>query len=57
MALPNVKKGSVVAFSTLPSATWYVVVKRDGFEIAVREEGTNNPVAYSDVSLVKQVRT
>lgn len=57
MALPDVKEGSKVAFSTLPSATWYEVVKRDGFEITVRQEGTNNPVAYSDVSLVKQVRT
>lgn len=48
--------GAVVAFNTLPDAAWFDVVAVEGFELTVREHGTQNRTQRIDKSLVKQVR-
>lgn len=53
----NVKVGSVVAFNMLEDATWFDVIAVDGFNMTVREHGTNYAPQRSDVSLVKRVRS
>ena len=52
----NIKVGSVVAFNTLPDATWFDVVEVEGFTLTVREHGTDYAKQWIDRSLVKQVK-
>jgi hypothetical protein len=54
--MKKVEVGSVVAFNKLADATWFDVVSKDGFNIEVREHGTDYATQRSDTSLVKQVR-
>lgn len=53
----DIKAGAVVAFNMLPDATWFDVIKRDGFMITIRERAD---IIYSeqtaDVSMVCQVK-
>jgi hypothetical protein len=52
--------GSFVAFNMLKDATWFEVVKINGFHMEVREEGLVDgkhfAAQYADTSMVKQVR-
>jgi len=52
----KVTVGCEVAFNTLDDAVWFEVLAVNGFQIIVREAGTDYAPHYSDVSLVKQVR-
>lgn len=52
----NIKVGSVVAFNMLEDATWFDVIAIDGFNMTVREHGTDYAPQSSDTSLVKRVR-
>lgn len=51
----DIVPGKLVAFNTMPNATWFEVVEIDGFCIVVREPGFTD-LQRSDISLVKQVK-
>jgi len=46
--------GDVVAFNKQPDAAWFDVLKIDGFNLLIREHGTDYKPTYMDVSLVKK---
>ena len=52
----KIEVGSVVAFNMLADATWFDVIAIDGFNMTVREHGTDYAPQSSDTSLVKRVR-
>lgn len=52
----DIKVGAVVAFNTLPDATWFDVLEVNGFALTVREHGTDYAKQWVDRSLVKQVK-
>jgi len=51
----KVKKGDTVVFNELPTAAKYEVLEVDGFNIKIRESGTDYKPEYSDASLVAKV--
>lgn len=54
--LKKIEVGSVVAFNTLPDATWFKVEAIKGFNLTVRQVGTDHAEHWIDKSAVKQVR-
>jgi len=50
-----VKVGSVVAFNELPDAVWFEVLSIDGFNLTIREHGTDYATQVIDKGYVKQV--
>lgn len=52
----NIEVGNEVAFNKCEDATWFTVIEIKGFDMTVREAGTDYAEQRSDTSLVKQVR-
>ena len=52
----KIKVGSEVAFNTLPDAAWFEVLEINGFQLTLREAGTDYAAQFGDTSSVKQVR-
>lgn len=51
----KIKVGDIVAFNKLPDATWFDVIKINGFQMVVREHDTDYATQISDTSLVRKV--
>jgi hypothetical protein len=52
----DIKVGSEVAFNMLDDATWFKVEAIDGFNLTVREVGTEYAPQHIDKCAVKRVR-
>lgn len=52
----EIKVGDLVAFNKLKDATWFDVLKIDGFILTIREHDTNFATQQFDRSLVKKIR-
>jgi len=51
----KIKAGEIVTFNDLPDAAQFEVVSVDGFNMEVREAGTDYRTQSSDTSLVVRV--
>jgi hypothetical protein len=53
---PTITIGSQVAFNRLADAVWFDVIDIKGFNLVLREHGTDYAKQVMDKSLVKQVK-
>lgn len=56
MANREAKIGDVVAFNNMADAVWFDVIEIEGFQMTVREHGTDYRPQVIDKSLVKRIR-
>jgi hypothetical protein len=51
-----IKVGDIVAFNNLPDAAWFDVLGITGFNLLIREHGTDYATQWADISTVKQIK-